>query len=270
MVIVHSFNAVGVQKFSHSLGTASFSIIDNTGTNVYGTTLFANTGTAVCPLPGVPVELTRGNGQVLRTTSASDGTFSFSISLGEPVQVRIPPYNGFSWSSSYYPIKGSSSARRLTAKRSSSTSGSPTSSPLAAPSGVPTLSPSSSPTQAHYSTAKLVHRFTFDQTSAADSSQIPDIANSDDFAAIHNGVTLSDSWAVFSETVNPAAQPYLSLSPGWFGAAEAISIEMWLSVDSATQDSAVLYSFGDPTTPEAYLSLRALGFQGFTNSHMYL
>ena len=94
------------------------------------------------------------------------------------------------------------------------------------------------------------------------------MANSNDFVAIHNGVTLSDSRAVFSKTVNPAAQPYLSLSPGWFGAADAISIEMWLSVDSATQDSAVLYSFGDPTTPEAYLSLRALGFQGFTNTYL--
>ena len=98
--------------------------------------------------------------------------------------------------------------------------------------------------------------------------QIPDILSDNDFAAIHNGVTLSDSRAVFSQTVNPIAQPYLSLSPGWFGIADAISIEMWVTVDSATQDNAVLFSFGDPSTPEAYVALNARGFQGFVNTYL--
>ena len=138
---------------------------------------------------------------------------------------------------------------------------------------MPTLGPSmmplsSSPTLMHYSTAKIAHRFSFDYTSATDSSQVPDVVSNNDFAAIHNGVTLSDGRAVFSKTVNPAAQPYLSLTPGWFGAADAISIEMWVTVDHATQDSALLYSFGDPTTPDAYLSLRAMGFQGFVNTYL--
>ena len=272
MVISHSFDTVGMQKFSHSIGSALFTITDNTGTIVYGSTLFANTGSAVCPLPGVPVELTRGNGQVMKTTSASDGTFSFSISLGEPAQIRIPPYNGFSWASSYYKIAGVNSQRRLATTASTKTTTSFHSKNQVV-TGVPTGDPSamprtSSPSLRHYSIAKMIHRFTFDHTLATDSSQVPDVISSNDFAAIHNGVTLSDSCAIFSKTTNPAAQPYLSLNPGWFGVADAISIEMWLSVDSNTQDNAVLYSFGDPTTPEAYLSLNAKGFQGFTNTYL--
>ena len=120
----------------------------------------------------------------------------------------------------------------------------------------------------HLSTAEIIHRFTFDYTSATNPTQIPDVVRDNDFAAIHNGVTLSDSLAIFSQTVNPAAQPYLALSPGWFGVADAISIEMWVTVDSATQDNAVLFSFGDPSTPEAYISLNAKGFQGFVNTYL--
>ena len=291
-VIAHSLDPVGIQALSHSVGSASFSIIDNSGTNVYGSTLFANTGTARCPLPGVPVELIRNNGQIMRANSAADGTFSFSIALGEPVQVRIPPYNGFSWSTTYYPIRAVSSGRRLlstlapthvpTIHRSNRPStkyptklntGLPIRAPTNAPSLVPTIPPSavpttSSPTLMHLSAAEMIHRFTFYHTAASNSAQIPDVVNGNDFAAIHNGVTLSDSLAIFQQTVNPNAQPYLSLSPGWFGVADAVSIEMWITVDSATLDNAVLFSFGDPATPEAYISLNAQGFQGFVNTYL--
>ena len=85
-VITHSFNPVGVQALSHSVGSTYFSIIDNSGTNVYGSTIFANTGYANCPLPGVPIELVRDGGQVMKTTSAPDGTFSFSVALGVAVE----------------------------------------------------------------------------------------------------------------------------------------------------------------------------------------
>ena len=275
-VITHSFNSVGTQALSHVAGSASLTITDNTGTNVYGSTLFANTGSANCPLPGVPVELVRSNGQVMRTNSAADGTFSFSISLGEAVQVRIPPYNGFAWSASYSPITGTSSRRRLattskSSARSSTTSGAQnSSSPTWAPvTRSPTLMPvTSSPTPMHYSTAELIHRFTFDYTSATNQAQIPDAESDNDVATIHNGVTLSDSEAVFSKTSNPKAQPYLSLQAGLFGDSDAVSIEMWVTVDSATQDSAVLFSFGNPSTPEAYLSVTAKGFQGFTDTYL--
>ena len=313
-VITHSFNPVGTQALSHSVGSASFNIIDNSGTNVWGSTLFANTGSANCPLPGVPIELIRDNGQIMKTNSAADGTFSFSIALGEPVQVRIPPYNGFAWSASYYPIKASSTGRRLlstntptgvptfhptkkplTKKPTGAPSFNPTkpplsrkpaSSPAQHPTGSPTRFPTSSlsavpttpspsavpttssPTLMHYSPAEIIHRFTFDYTSATNPTQIPDVVSDNDFAAIHNGVTLSDSLAIFKQTVNPAAQPYLALSPGWFGVADAVSIEMWVTVDSATQDNAVLFSFGDPSTPEAYISLNAKGFQGYVNTYL--
>ena len=235
--------------------------------------MFANTGSASCPLAGVPIELLRSNGQVMQTTSAADGTFSFSISLGEPVQVKIPPYNGFAWSSSYSPIAGASSRRRLAASanhkaasRSSNTNTAGNSSNSPSPTLMPTTT--SSPTLMHYAQAKMIHRFTFDNTAAANQAQIPDVQSNNDYAAIHNGVTLSGGQAVFSKSANPKAQPYLSLSPGWFGNADAVSVEMWLSVDSATQDNAALFSFGDPSSPEAYFSLTAKGFQGVTNTYL--
>ena len=310
-VITHSFKSVGTQALSHSVGVAFISILDNSGTNVYGSTLFANTGAAGCPLPGVPIELIRDNGQVMKTNSAADGTFSFSISLGEPVQVRIPPYNAFAWSASYYPITATSTGRRLLSNGSPTgtptfvptnppvtkiaklptgapskspvssptkrpisiptqpSTGGPTVPPTSSPSSPPSASPTtSSPTLMHFSNAEMIHRFTFDYTSATNPTQIPDTINDNYYSAIHNGVTLSDSLAVFKQTVNPAAQPYLALSQGWFGIADAISIEMWVTVDSATQDNAVLFSFGDPSTPDAYVSLNAKGFQGFINTYL--
>ena len=128
--------------------------------------------------------------------------------------------------------------------------------------------PTSSPSLVHYSTPKLIHRFNFDRTMATDAEQIPDVVSDNDCASMHNGVTLSKGNAVFSQTASRSAQPYLSLTPGWFGDADAISIEIWLTVDSATQDNAVLLSFGDPSTPEAYLPLSARGFQGYTNTYV--
>ena len=275
-MIAHSFVPVPIQKLSHAIGTLTLSIIDNTGTNVYGSTLFANTESAYCPLPGVPVELLKGNGEVMKTESASDGTFSFSITLGESAQVRIPPYNGFSFSATYYLIVGSLSQRRLGSK---TTSDSPTQSPTAQnikhhrPTRIPTVSlkkheASNSPTLQHFSTPEMRHRFTFDHTLATNSEQIPDVVDDSSYAAIHNGVTISNSRASFAKTTNPAAQPFLSLSPGLFGVADTISIEMWVSVDSATLDSAVLFSFGDTSSPATSISLNAKGFQGYTNTYL--
>ena len=324
-VITHSFNPLGTQALSHSVGSVYILIIDNSGTNVYGSTLFANTGSARCPLPGVPIELIRDDGQIMRANSAADGTFSFSIALGEAVQVRIPPYNGFAWSASYYPIKATSNGRRLQSTSSPTsaptvhptatntptapptsafstsaptlhpttppssrkpttrlptrrptlfptrlptrlpTSSAPTLYPTSSPS---TMKPTSSPTLMHFTTAEMIHRITFDYSSATNPAQVPDVVSDNDYATIRNAVTLSDSRAIFTQTVNPAAQPYLALSPGWFGVADAISIEMWMTIDSATQDNAVLFSFGDPSTPGAYISLNAKGFQGFVNTYL--
>lgn len=268
-VITHSFQTVGTQALSHAIGSITLSVIDNTGTNIFGSTQFANTGAALCPLPGVPIELVRDSGQVMKTNSAADGTFSFSIALGEPVKVRIPPYNGFAWAASYSLISSPTTGRRLRAtasKHSYSQLGN--SSQMANQSLSATLFPTSMPTLKNYQEPILVHRFTFDHTSATNSEQIPDIVDSNDYAAIHNGVTISNSRAFFSQTANPVAQPYLSLSPGLFGFASAISIEMWVSIDTATQDSAVLFSFGDSSNPDAYVALSASGFQGFVNTYI--
>ena len=97
--IPHTFTPLGVQQFSHTLGVAQLHITDETGSVVYGSTVFANTGSFTCPLPGVPITLVRANGQKMTTSSGADGTFSFSITLGESVTVFIPPYQGFTWSS---------------------------------------------------------------------------------------------------------------------------------------------------------------------------
>ena len=250
-VIIHSFNPVGIIQMSHKLGSATISIIDITGTNVYGTTLFDNTGSASCPLPGVPVELIRDNGQILKTNSAADGTFSFSVALGEPVKVRIPPFNGFSWSSTYHTISESPTRRRLKATTKANVA-----------------SLTSSPTLMHYSVAKMVHRFTFDYPTATNTAQVPDIADANDVATMHNGLTLSQGLAVFSQSSNPSARPYLELPPSLFGVADAISIEMWVTVDTSTPNTAILFSLGDSSNPDAYISLSAAGFQGFTNTYM--
>ena len=250
-VIIHSFNPVGIMQMSHKLGSATISIIDITGTNVYGTTLFDNTGSASCPLPGVPVELIRDNGQILKTNSAADGTFSFSVALGEPVKVRIPPFNGFSWSSTYHTISESPTGRRLKATTKANVA-----------------SLTSSPTLMHYSVAKMVHRFTFDYPTATNTAQVPDIADANDVATMHNGLTLSQGLAVFSQSSNPSARPYLELPPSLFGVADAISIEMWVTVDTSTPNTAILFSLGDSSNPDAYISLSAAGFQGFTNTYM--
>lgn len=235
------------------------------------------------------MELIRDNGQILRTTSATDGTFSFSIALGEPVQVRIPPYNGFQWSTTYSSINiATTASRRLhafedllatsakptrppnTPKPTSRPSRRPvTHNPTPYPSVLPTLSPSTStPTLINYSPAKMIHRFTFDHTSVSNTNQVPDVLSDLDFAFLLNGVTISDSQAVFSRTINPAAQPYLLLSDGCFGLASAISIELWVTVDKATQDNAVLFSFGDSSISGASVSLTAKGLQGFENTYV--
>ena len=60
----------------------------------------------------------------------------------------------------------------------------------------------------------------------------------------------------------------MSLAQGWFGAADAVSIEMWLTVDSATQDNAILFLFGDKSTPDACVDFGARSRQGVVNTYV--
>lgn len=134
-IIAHSFDPLPIQAFSHAVGTTVIMITDTTETTIYGSTLFDNVGGLNCPMPGVPVELTRDNGDKITTTSASDGSFAFTVTLGEPVHVRIPSYNGYTWSSSWISISTGGS-RRLQAT---------TTMPSKVPSTIPSITPSSSP-----------------------------------------------------------------------------------------------------------------------------
>jgi hypothetical protein len=117
-VITHTFEPVNMQSLSHVVGVLLLNIQDTTTTTIYGSTVFDNVSPFNCPLPGVPIELIRDNNEILRTVSAPDGTFDFTVTLGEAVTVHIPLYNGFEWradkpvliKNSYAPV---AAARRL-------------------------------------------------------------------------------------------------------------------------------------------------------------
>ena len=274
--IPHVFTPLGMQQFSHSLGVAQLHITDETGSVVYGSTVFANTGPFNCPLPGVPIFLLKANGQTMTTVSGADGTFSFSITLGESVSVWIPPYQGFTWATTLSlgqgtPVPESASPTSAptyhSATGSSSTSAAPTTSKS---STSPKLPPKTvAPTTAQEFPV-MIHRFTFDTSLASNQNQVPDMNSPNDVVTLHNGVFLQDSKAVFPVASNMVAKPYLSFAEGLFGSTNAISIEMWISVDSATQNSAVIFSFGNGNEPGGRILLSAAGLQGIVNTYVVM
>ena len=268
------FTPLGIQQFSHSLGVAQLHITDETGSVVYGRTLFANTGPFTCPLPGVPISLLKANGQTMTTVSGADGAFSFSITLGESVTVWIPPYQGFSWSTALSLGQGipapaaagpTSAPTYQSAAGITSTTAAPTTSKSSTSPKLPpkTLAPTTS-----QEFPALIHRFTFDTTLASNQNQVPDMSSPNDVASMHNGVFLQNSKAMFPVASNMMAKPYLSFAEGLFGSANAISIELWISVDSATQNSAVICSFGDANEAGGRILLTAAGLQGIVNTYV--
>jgi len=116
-----------VLSFSHSIGKASVSFVDNTSVTISGYVRFdpLNVGGNDCPLAGVPVNMLKSTGEVMTVISATDGFYQFSASQGEEVHVYISEFQGHMWNS-----KLVATTSNITNAPSRSPSAKPTSMPI--------------------------------------------------------------------------------------------------------------------------------------------
>jgi hypothetical protein len=80
---------------------------------------------------------------------------------------------------------------------------------------------------------------------------VADIKDVPSYSQLVNGMTLENSQAKFVYTVFADAQPYIEINSNKLGIskdADSFSVEMWVNVDSAAKDTAVLFSFGGPVS----------------------
>ena len=80
---------------------SKITFIDKTAVSIFGSVKFdpSHTDGKDCVFPGVPVHLVHGNGNMDNTTAASDGSFNFTVSIGEKAYLYIPDYRGYTWDS---------------------------------------------------------------------------------------------------------------------------------------------------------------------------
>lgn len=99
---VHVFNPQYGQIFHFTQATyARVKIIDTTAVSIFGNVLFDlnNAKGYSCPIEGVPVFMTLQNDATSSTRSAIDGTFTFSIGIGDSARIYIPAYQNRVWTS---------------------------------------------------------------------------------------------------------------------------------------------------------------------------
>ena len=137
-ILKHVFSPPSqVVSLTHLQSSTVF-ITDNTSINVFGKIIFdpANTGGFICPFPALNINFVDGSGKLTTTSSASDGSFSFNVGMGESIVIYIPPFNGHEWDSF------------LTSKVDTPSLREPSMEPTVVPSKTPTFHPSFKP---HYS-----------------------------------------------------------------------------------------------------------------------
>jgi hypothetical protein len=101
--VVHEFlPASSIVTMQHKNSRATFKIVDNTAVTLRGSVMIDPNavGGYDCSFQGVTVELVDGKGMTKSTVSEADGSFSFSLSRGETVKVRIPEFRGHTWAAS--------------------------------------------------------------------------------------------------------------------------------------------------------------------------
>ena len=103
--IVHTFSPASSTIAITHLGSSQVAITDTTSVSIFGSVQFdpQNMGGGAnpytCAFANVPVVMVQGNGQVVNTTSDSNGNFTFSVTQSDTVTVYIPDYNGNTWRS---------------------------------------------------------------------------------------------------------------------------------------------------------------------------
>ena len=127
-VIVHEFEPAHQIVSMRHLYASTVEIIDKTAVSIFGSVIIdpSNTDGKDCVFAGVPVHLVHGDGNMENTTSSTDGSFNFTVSIGETAYVYIPDFHGYTWDSFV----------RSAVTRSSSivyATASPTASPIAIP-----------------------------------------------------------------------------------------------------------------------------------------
>jgi hypothetical protein len=87
---------------SHVYGSISISFTDVSSSIIKGIVAFDpdNVNQNVCPFTGVPVMMIDGAGHQTVVTSASDGSYNFTVSQGEEVEIFIPEFQGHTWRNS--------------------------------------------------------------------------------------------------------------------------------------------------------------------------
>jgi hypothetical protein len=112
MTVVHDFTpASSTVAMQHKSARSSLRIVDNTAVTLRGSVMIDpnSVGGHNCSFQGVTVELVDSKGIVDSTISAEDGSFTFSLSRGEAVTVRIPEFRGHTWSAALLTLNSGSS-----------------------------------------------------------------------------------------------------------------------------------------------------------------
>ena len=100
-IIVHEFEPSHQIVSMRQVYPSKINFIDKTAVSIFGSVRIdpSNTDGKDCVFANVPIHLVHSNGQVDNTTSATDGSFNFSVSRGETAYVYIPDYQGYTWDS---------------------------------------------------------------------------------------------------------------------------------------------------------------------------
>lgn len=103
VVMAHEFSPSSILvSMQHKTSRSSIRIIDSTAVTLFGSVMIDPNivGGNNCSFQGVKVEMTNSKGIVQDTVSDKNGSFTFSMTRGETVTVRIPEFRGHTWSSS--------------------------------------------------------------------------------------------------------------------------------------------------------------------------
>ena len=101
--VLHTFQPSSQQVAITHLDNFFTKITDTTTITIFGSVQFDPLnmgGTYFCPFSNIPIVMVQGNGRVVNTSSDSTGSFTFSVTQSDSVNIYVPDYNGHAWRSS--------------------------------------------------------------------------------------------------------------------------------------------------------------------------